>query len=90
MAKDRELEQALAHERDAQQRIAELERLLADAERRAARAGDLEIALRDLSLALDEARGLLERADSVREGMQSSLSWRVTKPLRAGKGALGR
>jgi hypothetical protein len=87
---EHDLEQSLARERDSQQRIAELERLLADAERRAARTGDLEIELRDLSLALEEMRGLVERADRVREGMQSSLSWRVTKPLRAGKGALGR
>lgn len=87
---DHEHEQALGRERDAQARIAELEGLLAKAEQRLARIGEIELELRELTGELavvraqrDEARELVARADRVREGIQSSVSWRVTKPLRA-------
>ena len=80
-------------------RVRALEAALLEAEQRLARVGELELELREvttrneelkqrLATALherDEARELLERARRTQEDMKSSVSWRLTRPLRAAK-----
>lgn len=76
------------------EKLAALGRALVDAEQRVARIGELELELRDVTtryhaaLARAEAerdRARAERDDARRmlDGLQASLSWRVTAPLRA-------
>lgn len=76
------------------EKVTRLEAALVEAEQRLARVEELEIELREvttrydaaLSVAVherDEARALLERARRVHDDLVSSLSWRVTRPLRS-------
>jgi chromosome segregation ATPase len=99
----RELELARARERHAVEQVALLERALAAAERTAGRTAEVELelaearaqsgALRDEVAALrranDELAARLARQRAVQDGLESSVSWRVTRPLRALKGSLG-
>lgn len=75
-------------------KVARLEAALLETEQRLSRVEELEVELREvttrydaaLTLAVherDEARELLERARRVHDDLVSSLSWRVTKPLRS-------
>lgn len=76
------------------EKVTRLEAALVEAEQRLARVEELEVELREvttrydaaLSVAVherDEARALLERARRVHDDLVSSLSWRVTRPLRS-------
>ncbi len=93
----RELELARARERHAVEQVALLERALAAAERTAGRTAELELELAEARTACavlrDEAAGLRRANDelaataahlrAVNDGLESSVSWRLTRPLRA-------
>jgi chromosome segregation ATPase len=78
------------------QRVDELGRSLLEADARLSRIGELELELREqavveqeLRAQRDEAQALLARARDVHDQMVTSLSWRLTRPLRALKARRG-
>jgi hypothetical protein len=86
----RELEQALARERAAQEQIALLEQRLVAAEAAGAEAARLGQELKtltwqheELTLRVREAEATAAHFREVNDGLMGSVSWRVTRPLRA-------
>lgn len=100
----RELEVARARERQSEETIALLERRLELGERTGGRLAEVELELREARADADRLREEvteLRRVNreleataahfrEVNDGLMSSLSWRVTRPLRAVKGARAR
>jgi hypothetical protein len=79
---------AMAHERDAQRR--ELQQQLLEAEARLAVIPQLQEEMRILRAERDWLDMRVERASRVFDDVFSSVSWRLTSPLRAAKRAVRR
>ena len=96
----RELELALARERQAQETIDLMGRRLEEAERAGGRVAELELELREARAETERRAAEVEELQrvnreleataahfrEVNDGLMSSLSWRLTRPLRAVKG----
>ena len=76
--------------REAQKALADAETVLAELPSLRERARLAEEAHRALADRLGEAEQRAERAERVTAGLQASLSWRITAPLRAAKKLRGR
>ncbi len=97
----RELERVRALQAQADETVAQLEKRLLAAERAAGRVAQLELELRAAHADADvlrteneelrrvnrELEATAAHFREVNDGLMQSLSWRVTKPLRAAKGA---
>jgi hypothetical protein len=81
----RELERERAARAAAEAQLGALEARLLEAEQRLARVTELEVQLRAAAVERDSAVERVARAERVHADMTSSLSWRITAPLRAVK-----